>query len=84
LVEQRTHGHVSGTVTERCVFQLAEEGLELIEVAPGVDIEKDILAHMPFPVMREVVRTMHSRIFSAEPMNLKAMLIARFRRTCRL
>jgi len=33
-------------VTERCVFQLTPEGLELIETAPGVDVERDILAHM--------------------------------------
>ena len=35
-------------VTERCVFQLTPGGLELIEVAPGIDIERDILAHMDF------------------------------------
>ncbi len=35
-------------VTERCVFRLGREGLELIEVAPGIDIERDILAHMAF------------------------------------
>ena len=35
-------------VTERCVFQLTHDGLELIEVAPGIDIERDILAHMAF------------------------------------
>ena len=35
-------------VTERCVFELTPEGLELIEVAPGIDIERDILARMEF------------------------------------
>ena len=35
-------------VTERCVFRLTPAGLELIEVAPGIDIERDILAHMDF------------------------------------
>ena len=35
-------------VTERCVFQRTPEGMELIEVAPGIDIEKDILPHMNF------------------------------------
>lgn len=35
-------------ITERCVFRLCEEGLELIEVAPGLDPEKDVLAKLPF------------------------------------
>ena len=35
-------------VTERCVFALTPDGLELIEVAPGIDIERDILALMDF------------------------------------
>ena len=37
-------------VTERCVFRLTEEGLELIEVYPGVDMEADILSKLPFHV----------------------------------
>ena len=35
-------------VTERCVFRRTPDGMELIEVAPGIDIERDILAHMAF------------------------------------
>ena len=35
-------------ITERCIFRLKEDGLHLTEVAPGIDIEKDILAHMDF------------------------------------
>ncbi len=37
-------------VTERCVFELAEEGLRLKEVYPGVDAEKDIIGRLPFEV----------------------------------
>jgi propionate CoA-transferase len=59
-------------VTERCVFRLTGEGMELTEVAPGIDIEKDILGHMEFaPVMKKPPRLMDKRIFAEGPMNLK-------------
>jgi propionate CoA-transferase len=63
-------------VTERCVFKLTPQGLELIEVAPGVDIEKDILAQMDFkPVVNKPV-PMDPRIFVDEPMKLKDTLLS--------
>ena len=37
-------------VTERCVFRLTPKGLKLIEVYPGIDVQKDILALLPFEV----------------------------------
>ena len=37
-------------VTERCVFRLTPKGLKLVEVYPGIDMEKDILARLPFEV----------------------------------
>jgi propionate CoA-transferase len=62
-------------VTERCVFKLTPEGLELVEVAPGIDIERDILAHMDFePVVNNPV-PMDPRIFREEPMELAADLL---------
>ena len=42
-------------VTERAVFRLQPDGVELIEVAPGIDVQRDILDHMEFrPLMRSV------------------------------
>jgi propionate CoA-transferase len=63
-------------VTERCVFELMSDGLELIEIAPGVDLEKDILAHMGFePIIHGEPKLMDARIFIAEPMGLKDDLL---------
>jgi propionate CoA-transferase len=62
-------------VTERCVFRRGPEGMELSEVAPGIDIERDILAHMDFkPIVRHV-GMMDARIFREEPMQLDETLL---------
>jgi propionate CoA-transferase len=62
-------------ITERCVFQLTEQGLELIEVAPGIDIKRDILDKMDFePIVRQP-REMDPRIFRAEPMGLREEIL---------
>ncbi len=58
-------------ITERAVFRLAENGLELIEIAPGIDIQKDILDHMDFiPIIPEKIREMDHRLFRKERMEL--------------
>ena len=62
-------------VTERCVFQLTQGGLELIEVAPGIDIERDILAHMDFKPIVQKPLPMDPRIFREDPMELMADLM---------
>lgn len=62
-------------ITERCVFRLASEGLELIEVAPGIDLDRDILAHMDFdPIICDPAR-MDAKIFCDEPMELRVDLL---------
>lgn len=64
-------------ITERCVFVLTESGMELVEVAPGVDLEKHILSQMAFkPVIKQPPALMDSRIFQEPPMNLKSDLIS--------
>lgn len=64
-------------VTERCVFALRPDGIELIEIAPGVDIERDILARMAFkPLLPHDPVPMDARIFRDAPMDLRADMIA--------
>ena len=59
-------------ITERAVFRLAGETLELIEIAPGVDLEKDILAKMEFrPKISPDLKLMDSRIFREEKMGFQ-------------
>ena len=59
-------------ITERAVFRLEGRGLTLIEIAPGVDLEQDILRSMDFkPIISPELKLMDRRIFSEEPMGLQ-------------
>jgi len=63
-------------VTERAVFRLTADGLELFEIAAGIDLEKDVLAHMAFrPRVAARVAPMDARLFKPEPMGIKAELV---------
>ena len=86
FVEQVEHRTFSGEyaarrgqpvlyVTERCVFELTADGLELTEIAPGMDLERDILAQMAFRPIVKAPRLMDARIFSSEPMGLRDDLL---------
>jgi propionate CoA-transferase len=83
-VEQRTFSgsYAAGAgqpvlyVTERCVFRLTPAGLQLIEIAPGIDLERDVLAHVGFtPIIDGEPKLMDTRIFCDEPMGLKDDLL---------
>ena len=64
-------------ITERCVFSLCAEGLELIEIAPGIDLETQVLALMDFtPIIRRPPRLMDERIFRKGPMGIKQELLS--------
>lgn len=85
-VEHRTYsgpyaiqkGQSALYVTERCVFRLSEEGMELIEIAPGMDLERDILAQMEFqPVLPGDIRTMDPRIFQPDAMGLRERMVVK-------
>ena len=83
-VEQRTFsGEVAGRnkqpvlyVTERAVFRLTAAGPELIEIAPGIDLERDVLGQMGFqPRISPQLRLMDARIFGDGPMGLRDLLL---------
>ncbi len=58
-------------ITERCVFKLENDGLHLVEVAPGIDVEKDILAQMEFKPIVDDYKPMDPRLFADGVMGLK-------------
>jgi propionate CoA-transferase len=85
-VEQRTfsgrealaRGQPVLYVTERCVFRLHPRGLELVEIAPGIDLERDVLAQMDFtPVIEHDPIVMDAALFADRPMGLRERLLAR-------
>ena len=58
-------------VTERCVIKLMEDGLTVVEVAPGVDLGRDVLGQANCDLrVSDTLATMDARLFSPEPMGL--------------
>jgi propionate CoA-transferase len=62
-------------ITERCVFRLTVDGLELIEIAPGIDLQRDILDRMDFAPIIGTLNLMDARLFREEPMGLRSSLV---------
>jgi propionate CoA-transferase len=59
-------------ITERCVLRLEPEGLTVIEVAPGVDLKRDVLGQADVPLrVSDGLKTMDERLFRPEPFGLK-------------
>ncbi|ABR50604.1 coenzyme A transferase [Alkaliphilus metalliredigens QYMF] len=59
-------------ITERAVFELSEKGIELTEIAPGVDLQKDVLNQMSFkPTVSPTLKQMDPSIFKPEKMGIK-------------
>ncbi|NFN50160.1 acyl CoA:acetate/3-ketoacid CoA transferase [Clostridium botulinum] len=58
-------------ITERAIFKLKDDGLYLTEIAPGIDLQKDILDLMDFqPKIDAKLKIMDERIFYDKPMGL--------------
>ena len=66
-------GRIVKYVTERAVFELKEDGMHLIEIAPGVDLQTQVLDQIDFkPIIDEgYPKLMDERIFKDEPMGLE-------------
>lgn len=62
-------------ITERCVFELTPDGLALVEIAPGVDRQTEILDLLPFEPVIGAVETMDPAIFREERMDLRSRLL---------
>lgn len=62
-------------VTERCVFELTQAGLELTEVAPGIELERDILSQMESRPIIKKLSEMDPRIFAEGEMGLRTDLL---------
>lgn len=74
----RERGQQTLFVTERAVFRVGDSGLELTEIAPGIDAERDVIAHMGFrPRVSSMLKTMDPRIFRPALMGLAVDLHAR-------
>jgi propionate CoA-transferase len=59
-------------VTERCVLKLTSDGLVVTEIAPGVDLERDVLAQATFPLLvPETPKRMEAALFRPEPFGLR-------------
>jgi propionate CoA-transferase len=79
--ESRRRGQQVMYVTERCVFQLTGTAesptIELIEIAPGLDLQRDVLAQMDFvPLISPQLQPMAADLFADEPMGLRDRLLA--------
>jgi len=58
-------------ITERCVIELTDNGLTVIEIAPGVDLEADVLAKSGVPLLvSSQLQLMSPALFRPEPMGL--------------
>ncbi|MDQ4129266.1 MAG: acyl CoA:acetate/3-ketoacid CoA transferase [Actinomycetota bacterium] len=67
----RRRGQTVYYITERCVFKLVEGGLEIVEIAPGVVLGRDILSQMAFrPQVPDDIHSMDARIFHEGRMSL--------------
>jgi propionate CoA-transferase len=70
--QARLRGQAVHYITERCVLRLTDAGVELTEIAPGLDLQRDVLDQMDFrPIVSPELREMDPAIFRVKPMGLR-------------
>lgn len=76
------YGHDILYVTERAVFRLKEDGVVLEEIAPGIDIDKDILSKMSFEpiIQRTSIKEMDGMLFKGGQMGIKEQILHAIRK----
>jgi acyl CoA:acetate/3-ketoacid CoA transferase len=68
----KTQGQEITYITERCVMTLAREGVTISEIAPGVDLQRDILDQAAFPLrVAPTLKAMDAALFQPEPIGLR-------------
>lgn len=68
----REQGQQATYITERCVLRLEEGGVTVVEIAPGIDLERDVLAQAGFPLrVSRDLKPMDARLFRDQPMKLE-------------
>jgi acyl CoA:acetate/3-ketoacid CoA transferase len=69
--QARAQGQRVTFITERCVIGLLPDGLTVVEIAPGIDLERDVLGQSDIPLrVSSELRSMDTRLFRPEPMAL--------------
>jgi acyl CoA:acetate/3-ketoacid CoA transferase len=70
------YGKETVYITERATFRLTHRGLVLEEVAPGIDIDKDIISKMGFqPIVSSAVREMDKKLFQKGKVGMRNEII---------
>jgi len=71
----RSRGQSVIYVTERCVFRLGDRGLVLTELAPGIDLDRQVLRLLPFDVEVEGPEPMWEGLFRPESLGLRRRMM---------
>ena len=65
-------------ISERCVFEYTPEGMKLIEIAKGIDLQKDILDQMEFtPIIADDLKIMDTSIYREGQFGLRDIILSR-------